>query len=74
MDYDMDENERAVLDVLREERRVNPLRVREQTEIRKQYVNDALRQLRKLGVVRKVTKGLYEYVPENDDLPGGPNE
>lgn len=72
MEYEPDENERAVLDVLREERRVNPMRVRDQTDIRKQYVNDALRQLRKLGVVEKVNRGLYEYVPEEDDLPGAP--
>lgn len=70
MDYDLDETERAVLDVIREEQRVNPLRIRERTDIRKQYVNDALRQLRKLGVVNKVNKGLYEYNPEADSLPG----
>ena len=70
LDYQPDENERAVLDLLREERRVNPLRLREQTGIRKQYVNDALQQLDKLGVVRNVNRGLYEYVPAEDDLPG----
>ena len=67
MDYELDEYESAVLDILREEGRVNPLRVREETGIRKQYVNDALRQLRKTGVVRQVTRGLYEHVPEEDD-------
>lgn len=67
MDYEPDETERAVLAVLREETRVNPLRVREATDIRKQYVNDALRQLQKAGVVQKVNRGLYEHVPENDD-------
>ena len=66
MDYEPDETERAVLDVIRDEGRVNPLRVRETTDIRKQYVNDALRQLQKAGVVRKVNRGLYEHVPEND--------
>jgi hypothetical protein len=72
MDYQPDDDERAVLDVLRDEGRVNPLRIRERTDIRKQYVNDALRQLQKLGVVRNVNRGLYEYVPEEDDLPGAP--
>ena len=67
MDYEPDENEQAVLEVVREERRVNPMRVREQTDLRKQYVNDALRQLQKAGVIRKVSRGLYEHVPENDD-------
>lgn len=72
MDYTPDDAERAVLDVIREEHRVNPMRLRDRTEIRKQYVNEALRQLVKLGVVQKVNRGLYEYVPEEDDLPGAP--
>ena len=67
MDYEPDENEQAVLEVVREEFRVNPMRVRDQTDLRKQYVNDALRQLQKAGVIRKVNRGLYEHVPENDD-------
>lgn len=68
MEYDPDENEQRVLDVIRREGRVNPLRVREETDLRKQYVNDALRQLQKANVVRKVNRGLYEHVPENDDV------
>mgnify|MGYP006310369909 CR=1 FL=1 len=67
MEYEPDENEEAVLKVIRKEHRVNPMRVREQTGLRKQYVNDALRQLQKAGVIRKVNRGLYEHVPENDD-------
>ena len=67
MEYEPDENEEAVLEVIRKEHRVNPMRVREQTDLRKQYVNDALRQLQKAGVVRKVNRGLYEHVPKNDD-------
>lgn len=69
MEYDPDENEQRVLDVIRREGRVNPLRVREETDLRKQYVNDALRQLQKANVVRKVNRGLYEHVPEHDDVP-----
>lgn len=68
MEYDPDENEQQVLDVIRREGRVNPLRVREETDLRKQYVNDALRQLQKANVVRKVNRGLYEHVPEHDDV------
>lgn len=68
MEYGPDENEQRVLDVIRREGRVNPLRVREETDLRKQYVNDALRQLQKANVVRKVNRGLYEHVPENDDV------
>ncbi|SEO72510.1 HNH endonuclease [Halorientalis persicus] len=67
-----DDRERAVLDVFREEERANPMRVRDVTDLRKQYVNDALNQLQKLGVVQKLNRGLYEYVPEEDDLPGAP--
>lgn len=67
-DYELDERERAVLDLLREEHRVNPLRVRERLDMRKQYVNEALRQLEKAGFIKKVTRGLYEFVedPESD--------
>lgn len=67
MDYEPDEREAEVLEVIRRENRVNPMRVREETDLRKQYVNDALRGLQKAGVVRKVNRGLYEHVPENDD-------
>ncbi|UHQ96446.1 hypothetical protein [Natrinema halophilum] len=72
MEYQPDDVEEDVLEVIRSEGRVNPLRVREQTDHRKQYVNDAFRQLQKLGIVQKVNRGLYEYVPEEDDLPGAP--
>lgn len=67
MPYSPDEIEQQVLDVLRREGRANPLRIREQTDIRKQYVNNALRQLVKAELVRKVTTGLYEY--DGDDGP-----
>lgn len=60
-DYEPDEREQAVLDVVKRERRVNPMRVREVTNIRKQYVNDALKQLTKAQYIRKVNRGLYEY-------------
>jgi len=61
MPYTPDENEQAVLDVLREEGRANPMLLREKTDLRKQYVNDALTQLQKADRVRKVSRGLYEY-------------
>ena len=67
MEYEPDEREEEVLEVIRQEVRVNPMRLREATDLRKQYVNDALRGLQKAGVVRKVNRGLYEHVPENDD-------
>ena len=67
MEYEPDENEQAVLDVLREEGRANPYLIREKIDLRKEYVSKALTGLVKAGVVKKVTRGLYEHVPENDD-------
>ena len=67
MDYDPDAEERQVLDVLREHGRANPMLIREETDLRKEYVSRALNGLQKANVVRKVTRGLYDHVPENDD-------
>ena len=67
MDYEPDENEQAVLDVLRAEGRANPYLIREKIDLRKEYVSKALTGLVKAGVVEKVTRGLYDHVPENDD-------
>jgi len=67
MDYRPDEKEQAVLDVMREHGRANPMLIRDETELRKEYVSRALTGLEKAGVVRKVTRGLYEHRPENDD-------
>lgn len=67
MPYTPDENEQAVLDALREEGRANPMLLREKTDLRKQYVNDALTQLQKADRVRKVSRGLYEYVDGDED-------
>lgn len=66
MPYTPDENEQTVLDALREEGRANPMLLREKTGLRKQYVNDALRQLRKADRVKKVSRGLYEYTGNED--------
>ena len=67
MEYEPDENEQAVLEVLREEGRANPYLIRERIDLRKEYVSKALTGLVKAGVVEKVTRGLYDHVPENDD-------
>ena len=67
MEYQPDENEQQVLEVLREHERANPMLIREETGLRKEYVSRALTGLRKAGVVEKVTRGLYDHVPENDD-------
>ena len=64
-DYDPGENEEYVLAVLKEGRdqnepwgRVNPLYIREQTDLNKQQVNYALNQLMAAGWVKKITAGL----------------
>jgi len=67
MDYQPDEREEAVLDVLREHGRATPYLIREETDIRKEYVSRALTGLQKAGVVEQVTRGLYDHVPEMDD-------
>lgn len=72
MPYQPDEEEQAVLDVLARERRANPLRIREETGLRKQYVNDALKQLMKAELVEKVTSGLYAYAGDDPRADGEP--
>jgi len=67
MDYQPDEQEQEVLEVLREHGRANPMLIRDETDLRKEYVSRALTGLTKAGVVEKVTRGLYDHVPENDD-------
>jgi hypothetical protein len=67
MDYTPDEKEQQVLDVLREHGRANPYLIREETDLRKEYVSRALTGLTKAGVVEKPTRGLYDHVPEMDD-------
>lgn len=62
--FEPDEREEEVLAVLKAHGRVNPFLVREETEIRKQYANDALASLVDAGWARKVTRGLYEFVDD----------
>lgn len=60
--------QRTVLEVLKDEHRVNPLRVRDETGLEKQRVNDALGSLVDAGWARRVNRGLYEFIedPRND--------
>jgi hypothetical protein len=67
MDYQPDEQEQQVLSVLRDYHTVNPMLIREETGLRKEYVSRALDGLQKAGVVEKVTRGLYQHIPEQDD-------
>lgn len=67
--YEPTDREDDVLEVVREEERVNPLLVREETGYGKGDVNTALSNLRAAGWVRRVTRGLYEFVddPRTDE-------
>lgn len=60
--FEPSERQEKVLDVFKEETRVNPLRLREVTGYSKQRVNDVLRDLQAAGWVRRVNRGLYEFV------------
>lgn len=62
--YEPTDREDDVLEVLQEEGRVNPLLVREETGYGKGDVNTALSNLRAAGWVRRVTRGLYEFVDD----------
>jgi len=68
--FEPTENQEQVLDVFKDETRANPLRVRDVTGMEKQRVNDALGSLVDAGWVRRVNRGLYEFV---DDPRGDPN-
>lgn len=59
--YELDSTEQAILDVLKREGRATPLLIRQDIDVRKEYVSEALRQLVKAGLVSKVNRGLYEY-------------
>ncbi|MFL9603582.1 hypothetical protein ACKC5Q_23215, partial [Aeromonas dhakensis] len=58
-----DEDEERILAIMKEEVRANPFLVRERLdgEVRKEYVNNYLDNLRRAGWVEKVTRGLYEF-------------
>lgn len=57
-------DEDAVIAVLAEEERANPYLLREETGLRKQSVNEALKQLVAAGWVQKRTRGLYDFVDD----------
>lgn len=59
--YEPDAEASAVLDVLKREGKANPLLIREETDLRKQYVNGALRDLVNAGWIEKRVQGLYEF-------------
>lgn len=63
-DFEPREEEDAVLSVLAEENRANPYLLREKTGLDKGTTNTALTRLTSAGWVRKVTRGLYEFVED----------
>ena len=62
-DMDLDERDRAVLDVLADGR-ANPYLIREETGMSKGDVNTVLNRLGRAGYLRQVTRGLYEISDE----------
>jgi len=75
-DYQPDAVEDTVIDVLRDAERANPYLIRERAgDLSKQQINNALRNLTAAGWVRKVTRGLYDYVedPRRDELDATPD-
>lgn len=71
-DYEPDAVEDAVLAVLRDAERANPYLIRERADdLSKQQINNALRNLTAAGWVRKVTRGLYDYVEDPRVDSGG---
>jgi len=67
-DYEPDDDdEEQILQVLKDEGRANPPRIREQTNIRKEYVSRKLDNLVRAGWVRRVTRGLYEFADDPRD-------
>ena len=64
-DFEPTDEEDAILRVFREQRQtVNPMYLREQTGLDKGSINTALTRLTSAGWVRKVTRGLYEFVDD----------
>jgi hypothetical protein len=64
-DFEPTEEEEAILDVFKHDRgTVNPMYLREATDLGKGSINTALTRLTSAGWVRKVTRGLYEFVED----------
>lgn len=63
-DFEPTDEEEAVLEVMEDENRANPLLIREETSLGKGHINTALTRLTSAGWVRKITRGLYEFVED----------
>lgn len=60
------EAELAILDML-EEGRCTPSYIADQVDVTPEYVRDRLRDLKRLGLVKKVHRGLYEKAESGSD-------
>lgn len=65
-DHDLTEDDEAVLEVLRDEKQVNPLLIRRLTGLEKGEVNTALTRLSRRGYVKQRVRGLYQYVEDEE--------
>lgn len=64
-EFEPNDDEEAILNVLKHDREtVNPMYIREHTDLDKGSINTALTRLTSAGWVRKVTRGLYEFVDD----------
>jgi DNA-binding MarR family transcriptional regulator len=73
-DFEPDERQEATLGVLQQGRDegqpwgyANPKRLEEELDIRRQYINRALRGLVDAGWIEKVNRGLYRFVVDPRD-------
>lgn len=57
--YEPTDDESRILEILEDEYQVNPKRIRDETGLRKQRVNEALHSLTSAGWVEKISRGLY---------------
>lgn len=60
---DFTDTELGILDML-EEGRCTPAYIAEELEVSQEYVRDRLRDLKRLGLVEQVHRGLYELARE----------
>lgn len=61
-DFEPGEFDDEILSHFKDEDRLTPLRIVELTDESRQRVNNSLDRLTAAGWIRKVTRGLYEYV------------
>ena len=67
--YEPDDDAEAVLAVFKaEDARLTPRRIRSMTDLRRQYVHNALKSLTDAGWIERVDRGLYEFVADPRDL------